>query len=188
MKRAAIPHRHSHGRAFTLVELMVIVAVIGLVSGAAFTTMAAFLQEQKLRQASLELASYLQSARARAQREGGICELAFSGASLTLIGPTAGGTNVCNDPPLQPSLNLATVSGVSGLTVSFSGLNNAITLTRLGTLASQSLSGVTVQAMPRMIYLSASGTSQQRCVFLDLVGIRTGWRTGSSGACTYSSG
>ena len=188
MKRPVIPHRHPRGRAFTLVELMVIVAVIGLVSGAAFTTMAAFLQEQKLRQASLELASYLQSARARAQREGKTCELAFSGASLTLIGPTAASGNVCNTLPLQPSLNLATVSGVSGLTVSFSGLNNAITLTRLGTLASASLSGVTVQAMPRIIFLSASGTTQQRCVFLDLVGIRTGWRTGNSGACTYSSG
>jgi hypothetical protein len=82
---------------------------------------------------------------------------------------------------------LATVSGVSGLTVSFSGLNNAITLTRLGTLASESLSGVRVSAMPRMIYLSASGTSQQRCVFLVLVGISTGWRTGNSGACTYTS-
>ena len=69
MKRPAIPARHPHGRAFTLVELMVIVAVIGIVSGVAYTTMAAFLQEQKLRQASLELASYLQSARARAQPE-----------------------------------------------------------------------------------------------------------------------
>jgi type IV fimbrial biogenesis protein FimT len=190
MKRAAIPHRHPHGRAFTLVELMVIVAVIGLVSGAAFTTMAAFLQEQKLRQASLELASYLQSARARAQREGGICELAFSGASLTLIGPTAASGNVCNTPPLQPSLNLATVSGVSGLTVSGAGSTTAITLTRLGTLASQSISGVRVSAMPRMIYLSASGTSQQRCVFLVGVGIRTGWRVPvkPTDKCTYTSG
>jgi len=188
MKRPAIPARHPHGRAFTLVELMVIVAVIGIVSGVAYTTMAAFLQEQKLRQASLELASYLQSARARAQREGGTCELAFSGASLTLIGPTATSGNVCNTPPLQPSLNLATVPGVSGLTMSGSGSTTAITLTRLGTLASKSLSGPTVPAMPRMIYLSAPGTTQQRCLFLDLVGIRTGWRTGNSGACTYTSG
>lgn len=182
MKRPAIPARHPHGRAFTLVELMVIVAVIGIVSGVAYTTMAAFLQEQKLRQASLELASYFQSARARAQREGGFCELAFSGASSTQVGPgatTAASGNVCKNDPQQPSLDVAAVSGASGLVVQASP-STAITFTRQGSLASTT--------MPRMIYLSAPGTTQQRCLFLDLVGIRTGWRTGNSGACTYTSG
>jgi hypothetical protein len=42
--------------------------------------------------------------------------------------------------------------------------------------------------MPRMITLSANRTTMQTCVFLDLVGIRTGWRLGASGACTYTNG
>ena len=176
-------------QAFTLVELMVIVAVIGIVSGVAFTSMAAFLQEQKLRQAAAELASYLQSARAKAQREGASCELAFSGPSSTVIAPTSATGNVCNSAPLQGGLDLVTVSGASGLKTESSTPTIAnLTFTRSGTLASDSVSSSTVVAMPRLLYLSASGTSQQRCVFLDLVGIRIGWRNGSSGTCTYASG
>jgi prepilin-type N-terminal cleavage/methylation domain-containing protein len=163
-------------QAFTLVELMVIVAVIGIVSGVAITGMAPFLQEQKLRQATAELASYLQSARARAQREGGFCQLAVSG---TQIAPTTATGNVCNNAPVQPSLDLAAVSAASGLAVTASP-STPITFTRLGTLATAT--------MPRMITLSANRTTMQTCVFLDLVGIRTGWRLGASGACTYTNG
>lgn len=175
-------------QAFTLVELMVIVAVIGIVSGVAITGMATFLQEQKLRQATAELASYLQSARARAQREGGaqeggdgFCQLAVSG---TQIAPTTATGNVCNNPPVQPSLDLAAVSAASGLAVTASA-STPITFTRLGTLVGTPATAT----MPRMIYLSANRASLQTCVFLDLVGIRTGWRpAGASGACTYTSG
>ena len=163
-------------QAFTLVELLVIVAVIGIVSGVAITGMAPFLQEQKLRQATAELASYLQSARARAQREGGFCQLAVSG---TQIAPTTLTGNVCNNAPVQPSLDLAAVSAASGLAVTASP-STPITFTRLGTLATAT--------MPRMITLSANRTSLQTCVFLDLVGIRTGWRLGASGTCTYTNG
>lgn len=180
----SLPRRRP--QAFTLVELMVIVAVIGIVSGVAFTSMASFLQEQKLRQAAAELASYLQSARAKAQREGASCELAFSGGSSTVIRPTAATGNVCNSSPLQAGLDLATVSGTSGLALSGATTTN-ITFTRSGTLASDSVSSSTVVSMPRLLYLSASGTSQQRCVFLDLVGIRIGWRNGTSGSCNYGS-
>ena len=170
----SIPRRRP--QAFTLVELMVIVAVIGIVSGVAITGMAPFLQEQKLRQATAELASYLQSARARAQREGGFCQLAVSG---TQIAPTTATGNVCNNAPVQPSLDLAAVSAASGLAVTASP-STPITFTRLGTLATAT--------MPRMITLSANRTTMQTCVFLDLVGIRTGWRLGASGTCTYTSG
>jgi hypothetical protein len=170
----SIPRRRP--QAFTLVELMVIVAVIGIVSGVAITGMATFLQEQKLRQATAELASYLQNARARAQREGGFCQLAVSG---TQIAPTTANLNVCNNAPVQPSLDLAAVSAASGLAVTASP-STPITFTRLGTLATAT--------MPRMITLSANRTTMQTCVFLDLVGIRTGWRLGASGACTYTNG
>ena len=170
----SIPRRRP--QAFTLVELMVIVAVIGIVSGVAITGMAPFLQEQKLRQATAELASYLQSARARAQREGGFCQLAVSG---TQIAPTTATGNVCNNAPVQPSLDLAAVSAASGLAVTASP-STPITFTRLGTLATAT--------MPRMITLSANRTTMQTCVFLDLVGIRTGWRLGASGTCTYTNG
>lgn len=173
-------------QAFTLVELMVIVAVIGIVTGVAFTSMAAFLQEQKLRQAAAELVSYLQSARAKAQREGGSCELGFSGASLTRIGPVTGASNVCNTAPALAAADLDAVSGASGLALS--GSTSPITFTRAGSLASDSLSNATQITMPRLIVLSASGTSLRACVFLDLLSIRSGWRTTASGICSFTSG
>lgn len=177
-------------QAFTLVELLVIVAVMGIVSGVAITGMAPFLQEQKLRQATAELASYLQSARAKAQREGLSCELAFSGPSSTVIGPTTTAGNVCNSGPLQAGLNLLSVSGASGLALR--DLTNTsipnLTFTRLGTLASNNLSSTTVVQLPRLIVLSDNAIKMETCVFLDLVGIRTGWRRDASVTCTYTNG
>jgi len=174
-------------QAFTLVELLVIVAVMGIVSGVAITGMATFLQEQKLRQATAELASYLQNARARAQREGdaqgggkGFCQLAVSG---TQIAPTTATDNVCNNAPVQPSLDLAAVSAASGLAVTASP-STPITFTRLGTLVGSTATAT----MPRMITLSANRTSLQTRVFLDLVGIRTGWRRNASEPWSYTNG
>jgi len=175
--------RPSAERGFTLVELMVIVAVIGIVSAIGFSSMASFLQEQRLRQASLELASHLQSARSRAQREGGFCQLAVSG---TTVSPTAASGNVCATAPALGSLDLAAVWGASGLVVSGS-TSSPLSFSRYGALASET-SGTGLLPMPRVLYLGANGTSVQRCVFLDLLSIRVGWRNGSSGTCTYSNG
>ena len=174
----SIPRRRP--QAFTLVELLVIVAVMGIVSGVAITGMATFLQEQKLRQATAELASYLQSARARAQREGGFCQLAVSG---TQIAPTTATGNVCNNAPVQPSLDLAAVSAASGLAVTASP-STPITFTRLGTLVGSTATAT----MPRMITLSANRTTMETRVFLDLVGIRTGSRRNASELWSYTNG
>lgn len=169
---------------FTLVELMVIVAVIGIASALTFTSMARFLQDQRLRQASLELASYLQSARARAQREGGICQLTLSGTSLA---PSSVANNRCaatTTSEALAALDLAAVSGANGLAISGS-IADPITFTPMGVLASPNLSSSTLL---RILYLSANGTTLQRCVFLDLLSIRVGWRNTNSGVCSYANG
>lgn len=170
---------------FTLVELLVIVAVIGIVSGIGLTTMASFLQEQRLRQAAFELASYLQSARARAQRDGKPCKLEFDG---TTIRPRSSAENHCfaNSPRL-PDLNLATVSGASGLTITGS-TTNAITFTPAGTLADELYGLGGRDTWTRVVYLGADRTNLQRCVFIDLVSIRIGWRNAGQTTCTYTSG
>lgn len=170
--------RQRHDVGFTMVELMLIVAVIGIASTLALTTTARFVQEQRLRQASLELAAYLQSARARAQREGRICQLTITG---TTIGPSSVSGNAC---ATVPSLNLASVSGASGLTIGGAS-SDPITFTGSGVMASQVLSSST---LIRVLHLGASGTTLQRCVFLDLVSIRVGWRNSGSGVCSYTTG
>jgi type IV fimbrial biogenesis protein FimT len=165
---------------FTLVELMVIVAVIGIISGMGLQTMASFLQEQRLRQATFELVAYLQSARARAQREDRLCQLAISG---TRVGPSSATPNSCST---LSSLDLQTAAGLASLTLAGNASTAPISFSRFGVLAT--VGSTATLTLPRMLYLSTSGTSQQRCVFLDLLSIREGWRSGDTGACTYSNG
>lgn len=167
---------------FTLVELLVIVAVIGIVSGIGLTTMASFLQEQRLRQAAFELASYLQSARARAQRDGAICQLEFEG---TTIKPSSSTNNRCyTGSPRLPDLNLAAVSGTAGLTIERS-TTDSITFTPAGSLAFPS-NDVFYKLI---IYLGAPNTNVQRCVYLDLLSIYIGYRNDSNqSSCNYTKG
>lgn len=168
-------------------EILITAAVLGIASGMGYPTIAAFIQEQRLNSSAQSLAAYLQGARARAERlatNNATCQLSVSG---TTIGPTAISNNICSD---LESLNLAQPASM-GLTVTMDLY--PITFNRAGTLAAEVLVGSTpsvtvayVTAMPRMIYLSASGTQQQRCVFLDMISIRLGWRTGNSGVCSYA--
>jgi len=180
---------------FTLLELMVTVAVIGIVSSLAIRSTYTYLQEQKLRQAANELVSYLLTARAKALREasvsGGSCEVKLD-ASTNTVAPTADQPdNVCKNSPSLPSLNLLAASGSSNLTITASEGSSPffITFTRMGTVASSNLSLSTVFALPRIFYLSNSATPMQRCVMVDLNFVRIGWRNSSIPAvapCTYN--
>jgi len=179
-------------QAFTMLELMVVVSVIGIVSSLVFTGVYNYLQEQHLRQAANEMVSYLLSARARALRDANVsgkaCEVQLNAATNTLQ-PTGATSNICNDSPALASVNLLAAGGGSDLTITSNqgSSANLITFTRLGTVASTNLSSGSLLSYPRIFYFSNSATQVQRCVMVDLNSFRIGWRNSSSiPLCTYN--
>jgi len=183
-------------QAFTLLELIITVAVIGIVSSMVIRSTYTFLQEQKLRQASNELLSYLLTARAKALREASVsgkaCEVKLDASSNTISPSPNSPANVCNESPPLPVLNLLAASGVSNLKLTASEGSSPffITFTRMGTVASSNLSSSQSVTLPRIFYLSnpdrATNSNLQRCVLVDLNSLRIGWRNSADTPCTYN--
>jgi prepilin-type N-terminal cleavage/methylation domain-containing protein len=185
-------------QAFTLLELMVTVAAIGIVLSVVIPSTYTFLQQQKLRQASNELVSYLLTARARALQQAGepgkACEIKLDASNNTIAPSANQPSNVCSDSPGLPSLSLLAASGGRDLTITSSqgGSPFYITFTRMGTVASTNLSDPTAITLPRIFYFSNTATeaSLRRCVMVDLNSLRMGWRnttstTTQNSPCTY---
>jgi len=181
------------GQAFTILELMITVAVIGIVSTLVIRGTYTYLQEQHLRQAANELVSYLLTARARALREANVsgkaCEVQLN-ASTNRLEATNQSANICNDSPALPALDLLAASGGDALTITSSQGSSPfyITFTRMGTVAASNLSSSTTITLPRIFYLSNTpATQMQRCVMVDLNSLSIGWRNSSATAlCTYN--
>lgn len=168
---------------FTLVELLVTAAVLIVVSSVSFPNVVRFYEDQKLRQAAIELQSHLQRGRTLAQRQQGRCTLAISsgtGGAAVQVSGAADVTNTACPAATLPALNLSAVTGVRGLCVTSTGSGcsapAAIDFLPLGVQA----------GAPRTLFLSGTATTTQFCVDLNLTLIRVGFRNGGSGACTYS--
>ena len=176
---------------FTLLEILIILVILAIVSSVSYRSFTIFLQEQRLRQAAIELVSYLQTARARAMREadvsGQACELELQ-PSLNVVGPTMQTENVCNKTPALESIDLKLLSGIKDLSISGeTGNIYYFTYTRQGLLASSNLSTSTALVLPRIIYLSTGSSQMQRCVLVDLASIRMGYRNSTAQQyCIYN--
>ena len=164
--------RSKNRNGFTLSELMVTVAVLGVLAIAGSVGLIRSSRIWGLRSAAVELAGYLENAQAVAAGSTGSCTLAITGnGDAQQIGPTAAANNACaNLPPAQllPSspiplaLNPATVT--------------AFTLGPRGTLAT------TVTTV-----LSAPNTGNtEYCVQLRAPSALVGIGLNRGGTCDYA--
>lgn len=138
-------------RGYTLIELMMVVALIGISMAIAVPTMSTSLAETRQAEAALEVVSVFRSARAMAMRRGTPTLAAWNGAGRFWLVParrvpgailTCGGVNWPAEPPM-PTAELDLVAGTStidqdaawdayGITAAFNVANGAICYSPLG--------------------------------------------------------
>jgi type II secretory pathway pseudopilin PulG len=160
----------SHSFGFSLPEALLGVVVAGIASTVALTTYFNLRRDAQLRQAALELTSYLDRSKARSRGSENSCQLSIAPSSAA-IGPTATPNNSCAN---QPTVNLNDEAGASGITASG---DTAFSFTPRGFVTT-----------PTVTYLNIPNSSIQACVMVNSpVGlIRRGFRpAASSGACDY---
>jgi prepilin-type N-terminal cleavage/methylation domain-containing protein len=189
----ASKRRHAELGGFTLAEVLITIAVMAVISAVSLNSIFSFLQQQRLRQASIELIAYLHTARGRAMRESSVsgrpCEVQLTAAD-TELSPTNLSRNTCNDPPALEALNLRGISQSENLAITSNAGNLAtyvFTFTRFGTLATENINSSSTITFPLIIYLSTNSSNVQRCVWVDTAMVRSGWRNSPNVTnCTYN--
>lgn len=169
---------------FSLPELLVAMAIAGILSGIGFALFQRQWQSERTKAAGRELAARLDELRRRAQQKAGACHVAIDAAATTL-GPAASNTSACGDFGV---LNLrAAVQAGDDLVLCIQALDSSAACTT-------ATSGSTLVFTPRgtattaaLLRLHRAGDSHDRCVAVvaPLGLIRSGRAAADGGSCTY---
>lgn len=191
MKRVLPPHSHAAG--FTLAELMVTVAIIGILSSIALVFTGNEWRRERINTVAIELAGWLEEVRAASLREtnavqsngGCVVRLGSPGSPGTALNHVPAGTVLASvDPTLCRAPNPSfTISGFASTPDRYSATFSSPTATFTPRGSTTSTSDIT-------IHLSLDGSVPLRCVQISsIVGmIRIGGdnaATGVDGTCTY---
>ena len=175
-----------HTDGFTLVELMSAVAIMTILVAISWQAMQGPLQEQRLRQAAVELADLLNTARTTAAKNSYTCKIEQQTVSGVLVYTrnntsevpyncfgSPGVANASQQLYLNPSLIVTSNLVISGA--------NAFTFTKYGTLDGAT-SLTTVLGVS-----SGTGTSWQWCIDVSAPAaiVRVGTRANASSTCNY---
>ncbi|WP_216905485.1 GspH/FimT family pseudopilin [Synechococcus sp. CCY 0621] len=167
---------------FTLTELMVVVALIGILSAVSITVSGIEWRRERVNAVASELAGWLQAVR-RAAIKGSVCNVNISTGSITAVSPafaTISNPFVCGT---TQSLRITALSGSDTYTITTSGPTQ-FKFTPRGTVNS---AGTNVQmTTPVVLAVSMNGAGPTRCVRISpgLGLITIGSSNGlTSGAC-----
>ncbi len=153
--------KQSRPRGFSLIELMVVVAIAAIVAGVGVPSFTSFIAGQRVKTAAGDFAMAAVHARSEAIKRN-------ADVSVTAASSGAGGWKDGWTVAVAGGTQLSTQSAYSGLT--FSGPASAITYKSTGRL-SASVTGMTI---------TGSDGSAVRCVSFDLSGLPTS----KQGACS----
>lgn len=182
-----------HKTGFTLAELMIVMALVGVLSGIAIVTLSQRWAQERLLTATRETHSWLDAQRRLAMKEGQACEITINTTNATLD-PTSStitltdGKSLNNSCSSQAALSIRnTVTNGSGITLTTSPSNaSAIRFSFRGLSEITTNNGTSSELV---LKLNQTGSNKQRCIkVLSPLGlIRNGWSAANSETCTYSS-
>lgn len=154
---------HRHNRGYTVVELMVTVAILGILSAVVIDVGWREWRREQVNSVVLELASWLQSVR-RAALKGNSCLVTIQSGSLA-SGAQLAQISGCST---VQALRLSGISGNRNVEVSVQGMdNNSFTFTPAGTLFPAPEADPDLQ-VPIVISVRLDGDADSgRCLQLD---------------------
>ena len=188
---------------FTLVELMVVVAIVGILSGFSIITFQRQWRSERLLSISRAIQGDLESWRKRAMQSGGPCLIEIDSAQAIFSPPadeqfelpieagsitTKDVSNACSH---ESPLNLHAVeTGVMGLTLNISPASTEGVLFSFRGLSEARLNKDAASTTPRdstEFKISMTGLQEQRCIkILHPLGlIRAGKASTAQGDCSY---
>ena len=161
--------------AFTLIEVVLITALLVILSLVTLRSMLAFNEQRKLRSAAVELAGYLEVARATASARNAQCTIALSAANGGTF--EHNGTTECPGGAMPPKVGLGGAAGSQALKATVIQGSYPLTFNPEGTITQPTTVSLSSNTVPDGAW----------CVDVQppLATVRIGWQQGD-GACNYA--
>lgn len=165
--------------AFTIIEVVLVSAVLVTLSSVALRSMFFFSEQRKLRTAAVELSGYLQVARNVANALNAPCTIALTANDGGIFSPDVTPDNACRDGTIPPAVRLGSHAGSRKL--------QATTLSGGGAFPLTFSPEGTVREGTTVLISSSDVPEGSWCVDVQapLANVRLGWQP-NGGTCNYA--